>query len=95
MNHEFLKVHVLLAVVWIPLALILALKVALLGNEEIALKKARGADLKSRTDLAYQLERVKSQLDYEASAPALDDAIRTLGLPLAPPKNDPQQVAVR
>ena len=95
MNNEFLKVHVLLAVVWIPLALILALKVALLGNEEIALKKARGADLKSRTDLAYQLERAKSQLDYEASAPALDDAIRALGLPLAVPKNDPQKVAVR
>lgn len=81
-----ISVHVLVACIWIPLALILGLKVALLGNEEIALKKARGADLKSRTDTAYQLERAKSQLDYEASAPALDDAVRALALPLSAPK---------
>lgn len=86
MSNPSVNVHIAFACVWIPLALILGLKVALLGNEEIALKKARGADLKSRTDTAYQLERAKSQLDYEASAPALDDAVRTLGLPLSAPK---------
>jgi hypothetical protein len=83
--NSTIKTHIVIAVAWISLALVLALKVALLGNEEIALKKARGADLKSRTDLAYQLERAQSQLEYEASGPALDEAIRTLGLPLQPP----------
>jgi hypothetical protein len=83
--NSLIKAHVAIASVWIVLALILALKVALLGNEEISLKKGRGADLKSRTDMAYQVERSKNQLDYEASGPALDDAIRTLGLPLAAP----------
>ncbi len=81
-----IQAHILLAAIWIPLALILALKVALLGNEEIALKKGRGFDLKSRTDMAYQLDRARSQLEYEASGPALDDAIRALGLPLQAPK---------
>lgn len=83
--NPLIKAHIAIGSVWILLALVLALKVALLGNEEISLKKARGADLKSRTDMAYQVDRSKSQLDYEASGPALDDAIRTLGLPLAPP----------
>lgn len=83
--NPLIKAHIAIGSVWVVLALILALKVALLGNEEISLKKARGADLKSRTDMAYQVDRSKSQLDYEASGPALDDAIRALGLPLAPP----------
>lgn len=83
--NPLIKAHILIGSVWVGLALIFALKVALLGNEEISLKKARGADLKSRTDMAYQVDRSKSQLDYEASGPALDDAIRTLGLPLTPP----------
>lgn len=89
--NPLIKAHIVIAAVWIPLALVLALKVALLGNEEISLKKARGADLKTRTDMAYQLDRKKSQLDYEASGPALDDAIRALGLPLG----TPQKVASR
>lgn len=83
--NQTIKIHVAVAAIWIVLALVLALKIALLGNEEIALKKARGADLKSRTDLAYQLDRSQSQLEYEASGPALDEAIRSLGLPLQPP----------
>ncbi len=89
--NPLIKAHTVIAAVWISVALVLALKIALLGNEEIALKKGRGSDLKTRTDLAYQLDRSKNQLDYEASAPALDDAIRTIGLPLSAP----QKVASR
>ena len=81
-----LSVHIAIGIGWVVIALILGLKIALLGNEEISLKKVRGADLKQRTDLAYQLDRAKSQLEYEASAPALDTAIRNLRLPLAPPR---------
>jgi hypothetical protein len=80
------RIHAVLACLWIPLALVLAMKVALLGSEEVALKKARGADLKSRTDMAYRLDRLKGQLDYEASVPAIESAVRTLQLPLSPPK---------
>ena len=83
--NQTMRVHVAIAIVWIGLALVLALKIALLGNEEIALKKARGADLKNRIALAHEVDQRKRQLDYEASAPALDEAIRGLGLPLQPP----------
>jgi hypothetical protein len=89
--NPYLKLHIGILVVWIGLALILGLKVALLGSEEIALKKARGADLKARNDLTYQLDRAQSQLQYEASAPALDAAIRSLGLPLAAPLKTAQR----
>ena len=85
MSNPSVNVHIAFACVWIPLALILGLKVALLGNEEIALKKGRGADLKNRISLAHEVDQRKRQLDYEASAPALDEAIRGLGLPLQPP----------
>ena len=83
--NSTMRVHVAIAIVWIGLALVLALKIALLGNEEIALKKGRGADLKNRISLAHEVDQRKRQLDYEASAPALDEAIRGLGLPLQPP----------
>ena len=80
-----IRAHIAIGVIWVALALVLGMKVALLGNEEISLKKARGADLKSRMTLANEVDQRKRQLDYEASAPALDDAIRGLALPLQPP----------
>jgi hypothetical protein len=89
--NSYLKLHIGILVIWVSLALVLGLKVALLGSEEIALKKARGADLKARNDLIYQRDRAQSQLEYEASAPALDAAVRALGLPLSAPLKTAQR----
>lgn len=77
--------HIAIACVWIPLALFLGIKIALLGNEESALARARGADLKDRTDMNYEIDRLKGQLEYESSAATIDGAVRKLGLPLQPP----------
>ncbi len=79
------KLHIIIAAVWIPLALFLGIKIALLGNEESALARARGADLKARTDLNYEIDRLKGQLDYESSAATIEVALRRLNLPLQPP----------
>lgn len=79
------RIHLVVFAVWGLLALVLGIKIALLGSEEAMLAKARGADLKARTDLAFQVDRLKSQLEVEASAPALDESLRRLGLPLQPP----------
>ena len=79
------KLHIIIAAVWIPLALFLGIKIALLGNEESALARARGADLKARTDLNYEIDRLKGQLGYESSAATIEVALRRLNLPLQPP----------
>jgi hypothetical protein len=83
--RPFILTHGSIAAVWITLGVILLLKIAFLGNESRSLEKQRGADFISRNELSNQLNRLRSQLDYEASAPALDEAIRKLGLPLQPP----------
>jgi len=79
------KLHIVIAAVWITLALFLGIKIAILGNEESALARARGADLKARTDLDYEIDRLKGQLEYESSAATIDGELRKLGLPLQPP----------
>lgn len=81
--HHF-RIHLAIFAIWGGLALVIGIKVALLGSEETMLAKARGSDLKARTDMAFQVDRLKSQLEVESSAPALDEAIRRLGLPLQP-----------
>ncbi len=77
--------HALIAGLWLALGLVLCLKIALLGNEEKALSKQRGADFSAKRELSHQLARSRSQLDYEASAPALESSIQQLNLPLQPP----------
>ena len=86
MKRPDLVLHALVAVAWISLALAIALKVALLGNEQAALAKQRGADFKARTDLAYKQERLRAVLDQAASPTALEDSARRIELPLAPPE---------
>lgn len=82
---KHLKFHMGLALAWGVVALVLGIKLALLGCEKDALGRARGADLKTRLDVAFQARHLDSRLEQEASAPALDDAIRRLGLKLGPP----------
>ena len=79
------RLHLVMFVIWFSLAFLLGLRLAVLGNEEQSLANARGARLTERTDLAFENDRQRSRLDVEASAPALDEAIRSLGLPLQPP----------
>jgi hypothetical protein len=85
MTRTELWIHIIVAAGWIGLAVVLGLKIALLGNEEAALNRSRGLDRKAQLDLGFQQEKLRSQLDYDASAPALEKAIRQLQLPLQPP----------
>jgi hypothetical protein len=85
MSNPALKTHLIIGGLWLALAFALMIKITMLGNEEQGLAKSRGNDLKARTDMAFQVDRLRSQLDVEASAPALDQAIRNLGMPLQPP----------
>jgi hypothetical protein len=85
MNRTELIVHSIIATVWVSLAVVLGLKIALLGNEESALNRQRGVERKARIELAFQQDRLRSQLAFEASPTALDEAVRRLQLPLQPP----------
>jgi hypothetical protein len=79
------RLHLILASVWIPLALILALAAIFAEAEKTSLGRARGAAAKEREALIGRRNRVAAELDWLASAPALDDAIHRLELPIAPP----------
>jgi len=79
-----LAVHAAFSVLWLGLAFGLAIKIALLGSEQATLARNRGADLKARTELAYQNDRLRAAIDFAASPAALSAAVRRLDLPLQP-----------
>lgn len=86
MKHRIdLVVHGLIAIAWISAALGISLKVALLGNEAATLAKQRGADFKTRTELAFKEDRLRAIIDQATSPSALEQAVRQLDLPLQPP----------
>jgi hypothetical protein len=78
-------VHACIAAAWVSLAVVLGLKIALLGSEQASLERARGQDRKLQFDLGFQQEKLRAQLAFEASPPALEDAVRRLQLPLQAP----------
>lgn len=83
--------HLLLLLCWVPVVAALAFACVTLGAEKLALERRRGADFQARLDLEVERERLKSQLDWLASRPAIEEAVAHLGLPLVPP----QRVATR
>ncbi len=78
-------VHVAFLLLWVALALSVAIHTALLGNEQAALAKQRGADRTKRMELVYQTDRLRAQLDWRASPPVLAEQVRRLGLAIQPP----------
>ena len=83
---SLLTIHGVIAAIWLTLAMVLCLKIAFLGNEEKAIGAQRGRNDQERRDLTSQIARARSDLDHEASAPALEESIHRLGLPLSPPQ---------
>jgi hypothetical protein len=82
---KYRHLHIAMAMIWMTVALGLGIKTAILGNEQAALARQRGSDLKERTDLAYQGERLRSAIAWASSPPVLAEAVRRLDLPLRPP----------
>jgi hypothetical protein len=84
-SRIYLSAHGLIAIAWVSLALGISIKVALLGNLEAALAKQRGADFKTRSELAFTADRLRAILEQAASPVALELSLRQLGLPLQAP----------
>lgn len=80
------RFHLCLALVWLGLAAWLGIACAVASGEKTSLERRRGLDHKERRELATQLGRLRSEVDWLASAPALDEAVTRLGLPLQPPE---------
>ncbi len=78
------SLHILFAACWMALALAIGIKTALVGNEEAALAKQRGADLKARYELVAQNSRLRAYIDWQSSPPILAEVVRRLELPLGP-----------
>ena len=77
--------HLTIAVLWIGAVLVVSLRLAMVANQEAVLLSRRKAEAQARAALEQRHERVRSALDWEANQPALEDAVRRLGLPLHPP----------
>jgi|GEM_PF-2945897 hypothetical protein len=84
-SRVYLIAHGAIAIAWVSLALGISLKVALLGNLEASQAKQRGADFKTRSELAFTQDRLRAILDQASSPIALDLALHQLDLPLQPP----------
>jgi hypothetical protein len=84
-GRVYLTAHGLIAISWVSLALGISIKVALLGNLEATLAKQRGADFKTRSELAFTADRLRAILEQAASPVALELSLRQLDLPLQPP----------
>ncbi|HYE04370.1 MAG TPA: hypothetical protein VEL07_02510 [Planctomycetota bacterium] len=85
MRLRYTHLHVVIALAWLGFAVWLGIGTSLLGHEQAALERQRAADLATRTDLAYQNDRLRAAIDWATSAPVLGQAIRKLGLPLQAP----------
>ncbi len=77
-----IHIHAAIAACWITVALMLAVTTALIGNHETVLAKQRGADLKRRTELNYQHDRLRAAVDWQTSPPVLRETMRRVGLEL-------------
>ncbi len=82
MKRPDLILHGLIALAWVSCCLGICIKIALLGNEDANIGKQRGADFKARTELVYEQDRLRADLERAASGPAIGHLVRTLGLPL-------------
>jgi len=85
MSRTELVTHAVIAALWVSLAVVLGLKIALLGSEEASLDRNRGQERRTQFELGFQQDKMRSQLAFEASPPALEEAVRRLQLPLQPP----------
>lgn len=79
------RFHLALALVWIGVGVWIAIAIAVASGEKIALERLRGLEHKERRELAVQLDRLRAEIDWLASAPSLNEAVTRLGLPLQPP----------
>jgi hypothetical protein len=77
--------HFVFALLWIGGAIYLAIAIAVASGEKTALERRRGADFKERRELAAQQEHLRTQIDWLASAPSIEEAVARLGLPITPP----------
>jgi hypothetical protein len=84
MRIKTIHIHVVVAVLWLGVAMAIAISTALLGNEQIALARQRGADLKARNELSTQNDRYRVAIDSRTSPPVLTETVRRLGLGLKP-----------
>lgn len=83
--HRDLRFHLAMAGLWIGCAVALSLSIAVASGEKQALARRRGLDYKERVELQSQRERLRTEIDWLASRPSLEEAVSRLGLTLSPP----------
>lgn len=74
--------HILIAAAWISLTLVGAMRIALHGAKEQQLGKQAAADRDETRLLRNEQQRLRDQLEWDASPIALGEAVKTLNLPL-------------
>lgn len=79
------RFHLVFAALWGGGVVALCLGIVLASGEQQSLARRRGADFKERNDLLAQQERLKSEIEWLASRPSLEQAVMRLGLPISPP----------
>jgi hypothetical protein len=76
-------VHIAIALGWIGLTLVGAMRIALHGAREDQLGKQAAADQAEARLLRDEQRRLRDQLEWDASPVALGEAVKALNLPLA------------
>lgn len=79
------RFHLALAGVWLGVAVALCLGIVLASGEQQALARRRGSDFKERSDLTAQQDRLRTEIEWLASRPSLEQAVMRLGLPISAP----------
>jgi hypothetical protein len=82
-------VNGLILVSWLVAAVVIGLGIATLGTEEAVLSKQRGADLRTRQELAFSRSQLRATMDTEIGRLHLERAVARLGLNLAPRSTEP------
>jgi hypothetical protein len=78
-------IHTGLAITWIACALLLGLRLALLGVEEQVLDHKRGQERKAQIELESKAGRLRADIVQQTSPTALAEAAHQIDPTLAPP----------
>jgi hypothetical protein len=80
-----LRFHLIVGAAWILIVAGLGIGIAVSSAERTALGRRMGVENETQRQLAAEQSRLRAELDWLASPPALEEAVSRTGVPVVPP----------
>lgn len=74
--------HGLIAAVWLGMAIVIAVRLGMLGSEEHLIAQRRGEIAREQAEIAREHQQLRAHLTVREAKPRIDQALRNLRLEL-------------